>query len=73
MEADYDRDKSLFAAEAITKKQLEESKFNYETASKQFDNTKNDLTSAESKINVLQSAVKKTEAALSVKKATNFN
>lgn len=69
MEADYIRDKSLFAAEAITKKQLEESKFNYETASKQFDNTKNDLTSAESKINVLQSAVKKTKAAMSVKNA----
>jgi len=66
---DYNRDKSLYAAEAITKKQLDDSKFNYENAMKSFENTKNDLTTAESRIAVLESAVKKTEAAMAVKQA----
>jgi membrane fusion protein (multidrug efflux system) len=67
--ADYNRDKNLFAAEAITKKQLEDSKFNYETATKMADNSRNDLSAAESKIAVLQSSVQKTEAVMAVKRA----
>lgn len=67
--ADYNRDKNLFAAEAITKKQLDDSKFNFETATKMADNSKNDLSSAESKIAVLQSSVQKTEAVMAVKRA----
>lgn len=67
--ADYNRDKNLYNAEAITKKQLEDSKYNYETAVKQTNNTKNDLSSAESRIAILQSSVKKAEAVMAVKKA----
>ena len=66
---DYNRNKSLYAAEAITKKQLDDSKFAYETAVKSLDNTHNDLGSAQSRIAVLQSAVKKTEATMAVKQA----
>jgi membrane fusion protein (multidrug efflux system) len=66
---DYNRDKNLFASEAITKKQLDESKFNYETAVKQWDNTINDLKSADSRLPVLNAAVQKAESGMSVKKA----
>ena len=66
---DYNRDKNLFASEAITKKQLDESKFNYETAVKQWDNTINDLKSADSRIPVLNAAVQKAESGMAVKKA----
>lgn len=66
---DYNRDKNLFAAEAITKKQLEDSKYNYENAVKASTNSNNDFGSAQSRIAVLQSAVKKAEAAMAVKQA----
>ena len=66
---DYNRNKSLYAAEAITKKQLDDSKFAYETAVKSLDNTHNDLGSAQSRIAVLQSAVKRAEATMAVKQA----
>ena len=63
------RDKNLYAAEAITKRQLDDSQFALETAQKQLDNSKNDLNSAESRIAVLRASVEKTEAALAVKQA----
>ncbi len=66
---DFDRDKKLYAAEAITKRQLDDSKFSYETAIKSLDNTKNDLVSAESRMAVLEAAVKKAEAAMAVKQS----
>jgi len=66
---DYNRDKNLYASEAITKKQLDESKFNYETATKQWDNTINDLKSADSRLPVLNAAVQKAESGIAVKKA----
>jgi membrane fusion protein (multidrug efflux system) len=66
---DLQRDKNLYGSEAITKKQLDDSKYNLETAQKQLDNNKNDLAAAESRIAVLEAAVKKAEAAMSVKKA----
>ena len=68
-EADLKRDQALFNEQAITKKQLDDSKFNYETALKQVGNSNTDLTAANSKIPVLQSSIQKTEAALAVKKA----
>jgi membrane fusion protein (multidrug efflux system) len=67
--ADYNRDKALYEAEAITKKQLDDSKFNYEASLKTTDNSKNDLGSAQSRIAVLESSVKKAEAAMAVKQA----
>ncbi len=68
-EEDYERDKHLYSSEAITKKQLDNSKFDFETAQKQLSNSKNDLASAESRITVLESSVAKSEAALNIKKA----
>ena len=66
---DFNRDKNMAAENAITQKQLDDSKFNLETTGKQLDNSRNDLTSAQSRISVLESAVKKAEANIQVKKA----
>jgi membrane fusion protein (multidrug efflux system) len=66
---DLQRDQNLFHSEAITKKQLDDSKFNAENASKQLDNSQNDLSSAQSRIAVLDANVKKAEAALAVKQS----
>jgi membrane fusion protein (multidrug efflux system) len=66
---DFNRDKNMAAENAITQKQLDDSKFNLETSTKQLENSRNDLTSAQSRISVLESAVKKTEATIQVKKA----
>jgi len=66
---DYNRDKNLIADQAITQRQLDDSKFGVESASKQLDNSKSDLAAAESRIGVLQALVKKSEAALESKKA----
>jgi len=64
---DYNRNKNLFADQAITQKQLDDSKYNNQTAQKTYENFQNDLTSAESKIPVLESMVKKTEAVSKLK------
>ncbi len=64
---EYNRNKNLFADQAITQKQLDDSKYGFETAQKVFSNAQNDLTAAQSKIPVLESLVKKSEAMLNVK------
>jgi membrane fusion protein (multidrug efflux system) len=66
---DYNRDKNLITEQAITQRQLDDSKFNMESAAKQLDNSKTDLTAAESRIGVLQASIKKAEATLESKKA----
>jgi len=66
---DLGRDQNLFNSEAITKKQLDDSRYNLETAQKTLTNSQNDLNSAQSRIAVLNSAVQKSEAALQVKQA----
>jgi membrane fusion protein (multidrug efflux system) len=66
---DLKRDQSLFNDQAITRKQLDDSKFNVENNSQQVANSKTDLTAAESRIAVLQSGVAKAEAGLGIKKA----
>jgi len=68
-EKDYNRDKNLIAEQAITQRQLDDSKFSVESASKQLDNSRSDLAAAESRIGVLQALVKKSEAAMESKKA----
>lgn len=68
-EEDLKRDQNLFADQAITRKQLDDSKFNLETVSQQVINSKTDLTAAESRIAVLQAGVAKAAAGLDVKKA----
>ncbi len=66
---DFNRDNNLIAEQAITQRQLDDSKFGVESASKQLDNSRSDLAAAESRIGVLQASVKKAEAALESKKA----
>jgi membrane fusion protein (multidrug efflux system) len=68
-EDDLKRDQSLYADQAITKKQLDDSKFNVETSGQQVENSKTDLTAAESRIAVLQANIQKASAGLDVKKA----
>lgn len=67
--ADYNRNKNLFSDQAITQKQLDDSKFSLESAVKLLDNNKNDLATAKSKIPVLESVINKNEALLKVKNA----
>jgi membrane fusion protein (multidrug efflux system) len=64
---DYERNQHLIADQAITQKQLDDSKFAYQTAQKSFENINNDLKVAESKIPVLQAMVNKYEAMLHLK------
>lgn len=66
---DLKRDESLYNDQAITRKQLDDSKFNVESNSQQVANSKTDLTAAESRIAVLQAAIEKANAGLGVKKA----
>jgi membrane fusion protein (multidrug efflux system) len=66
---DLQRDQNLYHSEAITKKQLDDSKFVAENAAKQLDNSQNDLSSAQSRIAVLDANVKKAQAALAVKQS----
>lgn len=68
-EDDLKRDQNLFNDQAITRKQLDDSKYNVETANQQFQNAKTDLTSAESRIAMLQAGIEKASAALGVKQA----
>jgi membrane fusion protein (multidrug efflux system) len=66
---DYNRNKNLFADQAITKKQLEDSRYALEQASQQVNNSQSDLGTAQSRIAVLQSSIQKADAQLAVKKA----
>jgi len=66
---DLKRDQSLYTSEAITKKQLDDTKFAAENASKVLDNSVIDLTAAESKIAVLKANVSKAEAVMAVKQS----
>ena len=66
---EYLRNKNLLQDGAVTQKQFDESKYNYETAQKTIANNQNELQSAQTRIPVLQAAVQKAEAALQVKKA----
>ena len=66
---EYNRNKNLFADQAITQKQLDDSKFNYESAQKLFENNKNELSAAQSRIPVLDAVIKKNAALLNVKSA----
>ena len=68
-EDDLKRDQNLFTDQAITKKQLDDTRFNVETSAQQLENSKTDLTAAESRIAVLQAGVQKAAAGLDVKEA----
>lgn len=66
---DYARNLQLFADQAITKKQLDDSRYAMEVANQQVNNSNSDLTAADSKLSVLRASIQKTEAALEIKKA----
>ena len=66
---DLKRDQNLFNEQAITKRQLDDSKFAYETALKQVQNSGNDLSTAESRLAVMQAGITKAEAVIGVKQA----
>jgi membrane fusion protein (multidrug efflux system) len=68
-EKDYNRDKNLIADQAITQRQLDDSKFNYETNVKQLDNSRNDLSAAQSRISMLEAGVTKAQAILQARQA----
>jgi membrane fusion protein (multidrug efflux system) len=66
---DFNRNTNLYADQAITKKQLDDSRFSLEQAQQVVSNSKSDYGSAQSRIAVLQSSIQKAEAALEVRKA----
>jgi membrane fusion protein (multidrug efflux system) len=68
-EDDYERNQHLFADQAITKKQLDDSHYALEVASQQVINSNSDYNAADSRIAGLQASIQKTKAALDVKKA----
>lgn len=68
-EDDYNRNKNLFADQAITKKQLDDSRYALEQAQQQASNSESDLGTAQSRVTISQSAIQRAEAQLGVKKA----
>ncbi len=66
---DFNRDKNLFADQAITQRQLDDSRFGFESATQQVGNAKNELVAAESRISILAAGIKKAEANLVARKA----
>jgi membrane fusion protein (multidrug efflux system) len=66
---DYERNQKLFADQAITKKQLDDSRYALEAAAQQVNNSSSDYSAASSRIAISDASIKKAEAALDIKKA----
>ena len=66
---DFDRDKSLFEANAITRKQLDDSKSGYDITMKQLETNALDVKVAQTRLAILESQVKKAEAQVAGKKS----
>jgi membrane fusion protein (multidrug efflux system) len=66
---DFDRNQNLFNDQAITKKQLNDSRYAMEQTNQQFNNSQIDLSTAQTRIAILQSTIKKSLATLASKKA----
>src|SRR3954470_12339492 len=66
---DYERNQKLFADQAITKKQLDDSRYVLQAATQQVNNSGSDYSAASSRIAISQASIKKTQAALAVKRA----
>jgi membrane fusion protein (multidrug efflux system) len=66
---DYERNQKLFADQAITKKQLDDSRYALEAAKQQVNNSSSDYSAASSRIAISEASIKKAEAALAVRKA----
>jgi membrane fusion protein (multidrug efflux system) len=71
--ADLDRDQNLFKDNSITRKQLEDSKSNYETSLKQFKSNQDQLRYAASQINNSQAQIAKANAQVKAKDAALDN
>jgi len=67
--SEYNRNKNLIAESAITTRQLEDSKYEYETFQKQLENSRNDLTSAQSRIDVLKAGIERAQATVKSREA----
>ncbi len=68
-EEDFQRNQNLYADQAITKKQLDDSKFNLEQAKQQSSNNQSELSTAESRIAILEASLQKAQAGLATKAA----
>ncbi|MCE1188335.1 MAG: HlyD family secretion protein [Ignavibacteria bacterium] len=66
---DFTRDKELFESNAITKKQFDDSKSNYDITIKQLETSFRDVKVAETRLGILKSQVSKAQAQVDVKKA----
>ena len=66
---DAERDAKLFSDNAITKRQVDDSKSNLDVLNAQYDSQKQDWTASKSRIDVLSSNVHKAQAALAVQRA----
>lgn len=65
----YQRNQNLYADQAITKKQLDDSKFDLDQALQQLTNSQADYSAANSRIAVLEASIQKADASLDMKKA----
>ena len=66
---DYQRNQNLYNDQAITKKQLDDSKFNLEQAKQTSENNQSVLSTAQSHIAVLEAGLQKAQAGLATKAA----
>jgi membrane fusion protein, multidrug efflux system len=67
---DYNRNQNLFADQAITKKELNDSHYALQQANQQLSNSQIDLNTAQTRIAILQATIQKSIATLASKKAT---
>ncbi|MFT4154222.1 HlyD family secretion protein [Parafilimonas sp.] len=68
-EEDFERNQKLYADQAITKKQLDDSRFSLEQARQQSSNNQSELSTAQSRIAILQAGIAKAKAGLAAKAA----
>jgi membrane fusion protein (multidrug efflux system) len=66
---DYQRNQNLYNDQAITKKQLDDSKFNLDQTKQQTENNQNAYSTAQSRIAILQAGLQKAQAGLATKAA----
>ncbi len=69
-QADFERNEKLYNDQAITKKQLDDSRFNLEQSKQQSTNNESELSTAQSRIAILEASLQKAKAGLAVKAAT---
>jgi len=66
---DYERNQNLYSDQAITKKQLDDSRFNLEQSKQQSSNNESELSTAQSRIAILEAGLQKAQAGLATKAA----